>query len=135
MNRTRSGFWRDFWALFKPYWFSEDRLIARLLLLSIIALTLGMVYMNVRINEWQNLFLQHAAGQGQGRVLSTDSALRATRGDMDRDVGVFTVLDSDVADPLASMADRQVPQGLAHGPDVLSDAAQGQVRPITRISV
>jgi putative ATP-binding cassette transporter len=56
MNRTRSGFWRDFWALFKPYWFSEDRLIARLLLLSIIALTLGMVYMNVRINEWQNLF-------------------------------------------------------------------------------
>jgi putative ATP-binding cassette transporter len=56
MNRTRSGFWRDFWALFKPYWFSEERLIARLLLVAIIALTLGMVYMNVQINEWQNLF-------------------------------------------------------------------------------
>ena len=56
MNRTRSGFWRDFWALFKPYWFSEERLIARLLLSAIIALTLGMVYMNVQINEWQNLF-------------------------------------------------------------------------------
>ena len=56
MNRTRSGFWRDFWALFKPYWFSEERLIARLLLAAIIGLTLGMVYMNVQINEWQNLF-------------------------------------------------------------------------------
>jgi vitamin B12/bleomycin/antimicrobial peptide transport system ATP-binding/permease protein len=56
MNRTRSHFLRDFWALFKPYWFSEERLIARLLLLAIIALTLGMVYMNVQINQWQNLF-------------------------------------------------------------------------------
>jgi vitamin B12/bleomycin/antimicrobial peptide transport system ATP-binding/permease protein len=56
MNKVRSDFWRDFWALFKPYWFSEDRLIARLLLFAIIALTLGMVYMNVQINEWQNLF-------------------------------------------------------------------------------
>jgi len=56
MNRTRSGFLRDFWALFKPYWFSEERLVARLLLLAIVALTLGMVYMNVQINQWQNLF-------------------------------------------------------------------------------
>jgi vitamin B12/bleomycin/antimicrobial peptide transport system ATP-binding/permease protein len=56
MNRTRSGFLRDFWALFKPYWFSEERLVARLLLLAIVVLTLGMVYMNVQINQWQNLF-------------------------------------------------------------------------------
>ena len=32
MAMVRSGFWRDFWALFKPYWFSEEKLIARLLL-------------------------------------------------------------------------------------------------------
>ena len=56
MNKIRSGFLRAFWALFKPYWFSEERLIARLLLFAIIALTLGMVYMNVQINQWQNLF-------------------------------------------------------------------------------
>src|SRR5262249_41739102 len=56
MNELRSGFWSDFWALFKPYWFSEERLIARLLLFAIVGLTLGMVYMNVQINEWQNLF-------------------------------------------------------------------------------
>ena len=56
MNRNQSGFLRKFWALFKPYWFSEERLAARLILFAIIALTLGMVYMNVQLNAWQNLF-------------------------------------------------------------------------------
>ncbi len=56
MKLDRSGFWRDFWALFKPYWFSEERVLARLLLFAILGLALGMVYMNVQINEWQNLF-------------------------------------------------------------------------------
>ena len=56
MNVIRSDFWRDFWALFKPYWFSEEKNTARLLLVAIVALTLGMVYMNVQINQWQNLF-------------------------------------------------------------------------------
>jgi len=56
MNGTRTGFWRDFWALLKPYWSSEERLVAWLLLSAIIAMTLGMVYMIVLINEWQNLF-------------------------------------------------------------------------------
>ena len=56
MKLDRSGFWRDFWALFKPYWFSEERVIARLLLFAILGFALGMVWMNVQINEWQNLF-------------------------------------------------------------------------------
>ena len=56
MSMVRSGFWRDFWALFKPYWFSEEKVIARLLLFSIIALTLASVYMDVQFNAWYNLF-------------------------------------------------------------------------------
>src|SRR5689334_12523746 len=56
MKLDRSGFWRDFWALFRPYWFSEERVIARLLLFAILGFALGMVWMNVQINEWQNLF-------------------------------------------------------------------------------
>jgi len=56
MAMVRSGFWRDFWALFKPYWFSEEKLIARLLLFAIIALTLAGVYMDVLFNDWYNLF-------------------------------------------------------------------------------
>jgi len=56
MSMVSSGFWRDFWALFKPYWFSEEKVMARLLLFSIIALTLASVYMDVQFNTWYNLF-------------------------------------------------------------------------------
>jgi putative ATP-binding cassette transporter len=71
MGKVRSGFWHDVWALFRPYWFSKDsavvhlrwirfttteKVISRLLLLAIVALTLGMVYMEVLFNQWQNLF-------------------------------------------------------------------------------
>ncbi len=52
----RSGFWRDFWALFKPYWFSEEKVSARLLLFTIVGLTLAGVYMDVLFNDWYNLF-------------------------------------------------------------------------------
>jgi vitamin B12/bleomycin/antimicrobial peptide transport system ATP-binding/permease protein len=71
MRKVGSGFWRDVWELFKPYWFAKDsavvqlrwirlttteKVISRLLLLVIVALTLGMVYMEVLFNAWQNLF-------------------------------------------------------------------------------
>jgi vitamin B12/bleomycin/antimicrobial peptide transport system ATP-binding/permease protein len=48
--------WRDVWTLIYSYWRSEEKATARLLLFTIIALTLGMVYMNVQINRWQNVF-------------------------------------------------------------------------------
>jgi vitamin B12/bleomycin/antimicrobial peptide transport system ATP-binding/permease protein len=71
MSKVKSRFWRDFWTLFKPFWFSRDRtviqfgrihfttserMVARLLLFVVVALTLSMVYMEVQFNEWQNLF-------------------------------------------------------------------------------
>jgi len=56
MSERISRFLRDLWTLARPYWFSEEKNSARLLLLAIIALTLGMVYMNVRISYWNNAF-------------------------------------------------------------------------------
>src|SRR6266498_4709921 len=47
---------RDAWAISRPYWFSEDRWAARGLLLVVVALTLGMVYMSVLFNQWNNAF-------------------------------------------------------------------------------
>ena len=44
------------WQLARPYWFSEERWQARLLLLAIVALTLGNVYILVLLNEWNRLF-------------------------------------------------------------------------------
>jgi vitamin B12/bleomycin/antimicrobial peptide transport system ATP-binding/permease protein len=49
-------FIRDLWALLRPYWTSEERRSAWLLLIANIVLTLAMVYMNVLFNQWYNLF-------------------------------------------------------------------------------
>src|SRR6266699_2279683 len=46
----------DAWRMIRPYWFSEDRWPARGLLLVVVALTLGMVYLSVLLNQWNNDF-------------------------------------------------------------------------------
>ena len=55
IDKTKK-FLADLWVLTKPYWWSEDRWAARGLLLVIIALNLGLVYVNVLINQWNNDF-------------------------------------------------------------------------------
>src|SRR2546428_14108670 len=47
---------RDAWAIARPYWFSEDRWAARGLLLVVVVLNLGIVYINVLLNQWNNTF-------------------------------------------------------------------------------
>jgi putative ATP-binding cassette transporter len=44
------------WTLVRPYWSSEDRWAGRGLLLVVIGLNLGIVYINVLINQWNNAF-------------------------------------------------------------------------------
>jgi putative ATP-binding cassette transporter len=62
MSRTdieipqRSLFLRKLWALSWPYYWSEEKWIARGLLLVIVALSLGIVYVNVLITYWYNDF-------------------------------------------------------------------------------
>ena len=47
---------RNAWALARPYWFSEDRWAAWGVLLVVIALNLGIVFINVLLNKWNNTF-------------------------------------------------------------------------------
>ena len=49
-------FLRDTWRLARPYWSSEDRWAARGLLAVVVAMNLGLVYINVLLNKWQNTF-------------------------------------------------------------------------------
>ncbi|PWU25516.1 MAG: ABC transporter ATP-binding protein [Candidatus Rokuibacteriota bacterium] len=68
-----------------PYWFSEDRWAGRGLLLAVVLLTLGMVYLTVLLNQWNNAF--YSALQ--------DKNLAAFRGQLLRVVwliGIFIVL-------------------------------------------
>jgi putative ATP-binding cassette transporter len=44
------------WQLIKPYWVSEDRHKARGLLAFVLALNLGIVYVNLRVNTWYAAF-------------------------------------------------------------------------------
>jgi putative ATP-binding cassette transporter len=47
---------RNFWRIAKPYWVSEDKFYAWGLLALVIALSLGIVYMNVQFNSWNREF-------------------------------------------------------------------------------
>lgn len=49
-------FFKDVWYLTKSYWQSEEKKKAFLLLFCIIALTLGIVFMLVQLNTWNNSF-------------------------------------------------------------------------------
>lgn len=54
-NATPS-FLRQVWRLAAPYWSSEEKWSARLLLAVIVSMNLGIVYINVLINAWNNDF-------------------------------------------------------------------------------
>ena len=47
---------REAWRIARPYWFSEERWIARGLLAAILAMNLAQVWINVRLNSWRNDF-------------------------------------------------------------------------------
>jgi len=64
------------WALIGPYWFSEDRWVARGLLLAVVLLTLGMVYLTVLLNQWNNAF--YTALQDKNLVAFRGQLLRVT---------------------------------------------------------
>ena len=44
------------WGIIRPYWSSEDRWAAWGLFFVVVALSLGMVYINVLFNQWNNTF-------------------------------------------------------------------------------
>lgn len=56
LTLTAHTFLGNLWKLTRPYWVSEERWSARGLLAATIALSLGMVYLLVRINQWYQLF-------------------------------------------------------------------------------
>ena len=64
------------WAMIRPYWFSDDRWAGRGLLLAVVLLTLGMVYLTVLLNQWNNAF--YSALQDKNLVAFRTQLLRVT---------------------------------------------------------
>jgi putative ATP-binding cassette transporter len=52
----KAGFLTSFWTLAKPYWVSERRTKGLVLLVAVIALSLGAVYLEVQFNTWNKDF-------------------------------------------------------------------------------
>ncbi|MEE4410999.1 MULTISPECIES: ABC transporter ATP-binding protein/permease [unclassified Serratia (in: enterobacteria)] len=47
---------RAVWQLIKPFWVSEEKWRAWSMLITIVALSLGLVYISVQINQWNQVF-------------------------------------------------------------------------------
>ncbi|HUD51813.1 SbmA/BacA-like family transporter, partial [Parvibaculum sp.] len=56
MPKIDARFFRDAWALTKPYWTSEERWSATALIAAIVALNLFDVYLSVWLNDWRGVF-------------------------------------------------------------------------------
>jgi putative ATP-binding cassette transporter len=67
---------QDTWTLIRPYWFSEDRWAGRGLLVLVIGLNLGIVYINVLLNQWNNAF--YNALQDKNYTVFWDQLVRFT---------------------------------------------------------
>jgi len=63
MVKLSGSFLRDLWTLARPYWFGEDRWAGRGLLATIVAMNLGLVYLNVQFNLWYRLFYNALQGR------------------------------------------------------------------------
>jgi vitamin B12/bleomycin/antimicrobial peptide transport system ATP-binding/permease protein len=69
MKRLRETL-ADAWTLIRPYWFSEDRWAGRGLLLLVVGLNLGIVYINVLLNKWNNSFYNSLQDKDYGAFTS-----------------------------------------------------------------
>ena len=56
IKKSESLNWHANWSLIAPYWKSSEKWIAKLLLVSVVSLALGMVYLNVLFNDWNRDF-------------------------------------------------------------------------------
>jgi putative ATP-binding cassette transporter len=56
MGLSKRGFLRAAWSLAWPYWMGDEKWSARALLAAVVALNLTAVWLNVRLNTWNNDF-------------------------------------------------------------------------------
>jgi putative ATP-binding cassette transporter len=56
MQRSKLGMLKEAWSIARPYWFSEERWLARGLLAAVLGMNLAQVWINVRLNTWRNDF-------------------------------------------------------------------------------
>jgi len=66
MERTKLGMLKEAWSIARPYWFSDERWLARGLLAAVLAMNLAQVWINVRLNSWRNDFYNSLQNYDEG---------------------------------------------------------------------
>src|ERR1700722_13867742 len=66
MQRTKLGMLKEAWSIARPYWFSDERWLARGLLAAVLAMNLAQVWINVRLNSWRNDFYNSLQNYDEG---------------------------------------------------------------------
>jgi putative ATP-binding cassette transporter len=70
MLNTGRTFFRELWSLTRPYWVSDQKWAARGLLAAVVALNLGLVYLEVVLSYWQNDFYNTLQNNDQSAFFS-----------------------------------------------------------------
>ena len=70
MERTKLGMLKEAWSIARPYWFCEERWIARGLLAAVVAMNLLQVWIMVRLNSWRNDFYNTLQNYDQAAFFS-----------------------------------------------------------------
>ena len=131
---TTRAFLRDLWALTRPYWFSEERWAARGLLAAVVALNLGIVYINVLLNKWQNDFYNALQDKDMSAfyALIWQFSLLAAR--LHRVRGLPALPQPDAADPLAALAHRPLSRATGSAAAPTTACSSPTAAPTTRTS-
>ena len=67
--RFQTAFWAGFWVLTKPYWFSAQRRKGLALLAALIGLSVGLVWVEVQWNIWNNDFYNALQNKDEAEFL------------------------------------------------------------------
>ena len=134
MLKQSKTFFTDLWALTRPYWFSEERWAARGLLAVIIALNLGLVYINVLLNQWNNDFYNTLQNMDQGGFFRQLMKFAMIAASLYRGRGLPALSQPDAADPLAALAHRQLSRRMDRQAHLLPAAAHRLRAPTIPIS-
>jgi putative ATP-binding cassette transporter len=70
MERTKLGTLKEAWSIARPYWFCEERWVARGLLAAVVAINLLQVWIMVRLNSWRNDFYNTLQNYDQAAFFS-----------------------------------------------------------------
>ena len=120
---TERSFLRQAWDLAWPYWKSEEKGSAIGLLAAIVALTLIMVWLNVRFNYWYNDFYDALQQYQWSKFWWQFAIFGMLAAIVYRRWRLLRLSAGNTAYPLAALVDRALPGQLAGGPSLLPDAA------------